>query len=88
MFNQNYFSYIGSHTILELLNANYSVVCVDNCFNSYKSEKENLPESLKRVENITGKKVKFYLVDLCNREALDGVFKEVSRIICKTNKNV
>ena len=49
--------YIGSHTCVELLNAGYEVVVVDNLYNS--SEK-----ALERVEEITGKKLKFYQADL------------------------
>ena len=58
--------YIGSHTCVELLNAGYDVV-VDNLYNS--SEK-----ALQRVEQITGKKVKFYEVDLLDQPALKDVF--------------
>lgn len=61
--------YIGSHTCVELLNAGYEVVVVDNLVNSSK-------ESLKRVEEITGKSLRFYEVDLLNRKALTNVFKE------------
>ena len=63
--------YIGSHTCVELLNANYDVIVVDNLMNSYE-------ESLKRVEKITGKKLSFYKVDLLDEEGLDGVFKKHS----------
>ena len=63
--------YIGSHTCVELLNQGYQVVVVDNLSNSSE-------ESLKRVEEITGKKVPFYLVDLLDKEALEMVFKENS----------
>lgn len=59
--------YIGSHTCVELLNAGYDVVVVDNLYNS--SEK-----ALERVEQITGKKVTFYEVDLLDQPALKGVF--------------
>ncbi|MCI9162408.1 MAG: UDP-glucose 4-epimerase GalE [Lachnospiraceae bacterium] len=59
--------YIGSHTCVELLNAGYDVVVVDNLCNSCK-------ESLNRVEEITGKKVTFYEVDLLDKPALDRVF--------------
>ena len=45
--------YIGSHTAVELLNSGYEVVVVDNLSNSCK-------ESIKRVEQITNKKVTFY----------------------------
>ena len=59
--------YIGSHTCVELLNAGYEVVVVDNLYNS--SEK-----ALERVEEITGKKLKFYQADLLDREAVKRIF--------------
>ena len=54
--------YIGSHTCVELLNAGYDVVVVDNLYNA--SEK-----ALERVEEITGKKVVFYNADIRDKEA-------------------
>lgn len=60
--------YIGSHTCVELLNAGYEIIVIDNFSNSK-------PESLHRVEALTGKKVLFYEVDLLNREAVEKVFK-------------
>ncbi|MBR6807545.1 MAG: UDP-glucose 4-epimerase GalE [Clostridia bacterium] len=59
--------YIGSHTVVELQEAGYEVVVLDNLSNS--SEK-----SLERVEAITGKKVKFYKADILDREALEDIF--------------
>lgn len=59
--------FIGSHTVVELQNAGMEVVVVDNLINSSR-------ESLKRVEKITGKPVKFYEVDVQNKEALTEVF--------------
>lgn len=61
--------YIGSHTCVELMNAGYEVAIVDNFINSK-------PESLRRIEAITGKKVRFYEVDLLDQPALDAVFAE------------
>ena len=61
--------YIGSHTVVELQSAGYDVVVVDNLSNS--SEK-----SLKRVEKITGKPVKFYKADILDRAALEEVFNK------------
>ena len=61
--------YIGSHTMVELLNAGYQVVCVDNFMNSKY-------EAVRRVENITGKKVKFYQGDIRDKEILDKIFTE------------
>ena len=59
--------YIGSHTVLELLNKNYDVVVVDNFVNSSF-------ESLRRVQNITGKTVTFYESDIRNEEKMDEIF--------------
>lgn len=66
--------YVGSHTVLELLNAGYNVICIDNLYNAYKSSNAKLPEALNRVEKLTGKSVIFYEVDICDRTALANVF--------------
>ncbi|MBR2647098.1 MAG: UDP-glucose 4-epimerase GalE [Clostridia bacterium] len=58
--------YIGSHTVLELLNKNYDVVVVDNFSNSSF-------ESLRRVQKITGKEVTFYEADIRDGEAMDKI---------------
>lgn len=59
--------YIGSHTIIELLNNDYEVVVIDNLSNSSR-------ESLRRVEQITGKNIEFHEVDVRNKDALDAIF--------------
>jgi len=61
--------YIGSHTVLTLLDAGYPVVVVDNLSNSSH-------ESLRRVEAITGKRVTFHHADLLDRDALEAIFTE------------
>lgn len=61
--------YIGTHTVVELQNAGYEVVVVDNLYNS--SEK-----ALERVEKITGKPVKFYKADILDRAALNEIFEK------------
>ncbi|TJX68848.1 UDP-glucose 4-epimerase GalE [Soehngenia saccharolytica] len=61
--------YIGSHTCVELLNAGYEVVIVDNLKNSKM-------EVLKRIEELTWKKPKFYREDLLYKDGLDRVFSE------------
>lgn len=61
--------FIGSHTCVELLDSGYEVVVVDNLCNSSK-------ESLKRVEKITGKSVKFYEADIADKAAMNKVFEE------------
>ena len=60
--------YIGSHTVIELQNAGMEVVVLDNLCNSSR-------ESLKRVEKITGKPVKFYEVDINDAAGLNTVFE-------------
>lgn len=67
--------YVGSHTALELLEAGYKVICIDNLYNAYKCATARLPESLSRVEKLTGKSLVFYDVDICDRDALSNVFK-------------
>ncbi|XP_075249770.1 UDP-glucose 4-epimerase-like [Convolutriloba macropyga] len=69
--------YIGSHTVLELLNKDYEVVVVDNCANAFKEEGTNMPESLRRIQKMTGKQITFYILDLCNRSLLQKVFQKV-----------
>lgn len=59
--------YIGSHTCVQLIEQGYEVLVVDNLINSSE-------ESLRRVETITGRKVPFFNLDLCNREVLDAFF--------------
>ena len=61
--------FIGSHTVVELQSAGYEVVVLDNLSNS--SEK-----SLERVQQITGKPVKFYKTDILDREGLNEVFEK------------
>ena len=61
--------YIGSHTCVQLLEAGYDIVVLDNLSNSSE-------ESLSRVKKITGRDFKFYKADLLDYEATDAVFAE------------
>ena len=61
--------YIGTHTLVELLNRGHDVVVVDNYVNSH-------PESLDRVREITGKSFPFYEANVCDEAALDRIFDE------------
>lgn len=63
--------YIGSHTCVELLNAGYDVVVVDNLCNSSR-------KSLERVRQITGKDVVFYEADIRDAQAMNKVFEQES----------
>ncbi|MFC0333363.1 UDP-glucose 4-epimerase GalE [Paenibacillus sepulcri] len=59
--------YIGTHTCVELLEAGYDIIVVDNFANSS-------PEALNRVKEITGKSFRFYQLDVRDRSALEAVF--------------
>ena len=61
--------YIGSHTVVELLENNYEVVIVDNIVNSKI-------DVLDKIEKITGKRPIFYQYDLCDYQDLETIFKE------------
>lgn len=61
--------YIGSHTCVELLQAGYKVIIADNLVNSREL-------AIRRVETITKKELKFYQVDLCNKEDTRKIFQE------------
>ena len=63
--------YIGSHTCVELLEAGYEVVVVDNLYNSNK-------KAIERIQQITHKEVKFYEDDILDKEALRKIFQENS----------
>lgn len=61
--------YIGSHTAVELLDAGHKVIVLDNLSNSKK-------EAINRVEEITGKSIKFYETDLLDIPGLNTIFSE------------
>ena len=61
--------YIGSHTVVELLNEGHDVVIVDNFYNSK-------PEALENIKKITGKDFKFYEIDCVDEVAMEKVFQE------------
>ena len=61
--------FIGSHTCVELIEAGYEVVIVDNLVNSKA-------ETVDKIEKITGKRPKFYEADLLDRAAVEKIFEE------------
>ena len=61
--------YIGSHTVVELIESGYEPIIIDNLSNSKI-------EVLDKLEKITGKRVKFYQNDVCDMEALNKIFDE------------
>ena len=69
--------FIGSHTCVELLDAGYEVVIIDNLSNSKK-------EVVSYIERITGKKVSFYENDVCDKDALrKEIIEKVKKIDSK-----
>lgn len=61
--------YIGSHTVLELLQEGHDVIVIDNLSNSSE-------EAIRRVESITGKTITFYKTDLLNEQEVDSIFSQ------------
>ncbi len=61
--------YIGSHTCVDLSNNGFEVVIIDNEYNSYGTV-------VGRIEKITGKAIKFYSIDLCDKDKVDAIFEE------------
>jgi len=61
--------YIGSHTCVELLNAGYDVVVVDNLYNASAI-------AVERIREITGRDLTFYEADICDRAAMNAIFDE------------
>ena len=67
--------YIGSHTCVELLQAGYEIVVADNFYNAS-------PEALRRVEQITGKKVPFVKADMTDKAQVEAIFESHPDIDC------
>ena len=65
--------YIGSHTVIELVNAGYDVVIADNFYNSS-------PKVLERLEKITGKKMTFMECDVCDEQQVEKLFSTYTDI--------
>ena len=61
--------FIGSHTVVELLNENYEVVIIDNFSNSK-------PNVVDKIKTITNKEFKFYEGDVCDKDLLQTIFNE------------
>ena len=63
------FGFIGSHTVVELLNADYEVVVIDNLSNSSLDVYDS-------IKKITGKDFKYYIENVCDEEKLDEIFSK------------
>ncbi|XP_011864355.1 PREDICTED: UDP-glucose 4-epimerase [Vollenhovia emeryi] len=74
--------YIGSHTVLELLQAGVRVVVIDNLSNAHKAANSEKPECLLRVEKLTNKNVTFVNCDITNINDLRSVFQKQSTFHC------
>ncbi len=67
--------YIGSHTVIELIEAGYDVLIADNFYNSS-------PKVIDRLQQITGKSVQFCLCDVCDEKQVDSLFSRHKDIDC------
>jgi len=67
--------YIGSHTIIEMIGTGkFTPICVDSC-------ERSTPETMNRIEKITGFRVPFYQLNICNRDSFFNIFEENRDII-------
>jgi len=66
--------YVGSHCVIELLKEDFNVICIDNFVNSHKGVE--IPESISRVQVLTGKHVTFFEADITNKDSLRQVFSK------------
>lgn len=67
--------YIGSHCVVDLLQAGYDVVAIDNFANAVGDD-DGSP-ALQRAEQITEKKIHFYRADLLNKSQINDIFDKV-----------
>ncbi|XP_076333821.1 UDP-glucose 4-epimerase-like isoform X2 [Tachypleus tridentatus] len=67
--------YVGCHVVLELLNAGYDVVAIDNFLNSVSGKENFLPPSLERVQELTNRPISFHQLDLLDFPSLTNIFK-------------
>jgi UDP-glucose 4-epimerase len=65
--------YIGSHTIVDLIDNGFEVICIDNFIRS-------TPKALEGIKAITGKEIKNYAIDLCDRIEVQRVFSKEKNI--------
>ena len=74
--------YVGSHCVLELLNAGYEVIALDNFVNAVRdpSGSSDYPESLVRVQKLSGKTCTFHEVDLLDKPAISAVFSQYPQV--------
>lgn len=74
--------YVGSHCVLELLNAGYEVIALDNFVNAVRDPTGNsdFPESLVRVQKLSGKTCTFHEVDLLDKAAISAVFTQYPEV--------
>ncbi|XP_046973602.1 UDP-glucose 4-epimerase isoform X1 [Vanessa cardui] len=70
--------YVGSHTVMSMLerseSVEFEIVVVDNLSNAYRSEGQKKPAPLRIIEEMTGKNIHFYELDIRDKEGLDKIF--------------
>uniref|UniRef100_A0A8C6TV62 UDP-glucose 4-epimerase n=1 Tax=Neogobius melanostomus TaxID=47308 RepID=A0A8C6TV62_9GOBI len=70
--------YIGSHCVVELIEAGYKPVVVDNFSNAVREGDRDLPESIQRIEKLLDTSIEFHELDLLDRPGLEKLFKKHS----------
>lgn len=78
--------YIGSHCVVDLLENGHEVVAIDNFANAVGDKDGSA--ALRRVEEITGKPITFYCVDLLDKPQINDIFDKVSRYLSYINKYI
>uniref|UniRef100_A0A8C2Z074 UDP-glucose 4-epimerase n=1 Tax=Cyclopterus lumpus TaxID=8103 RepID=A0A8C2Z074_CYCLU len=73
--------YIGSHCVLELIEAGYQPVVVDNFSNAHRGEGD-VPESIRRVEKLLDTSIEFHELDLLDQTGLEKLFKKAHVCLC------
>ena len=73
--------YIGCHCVVELLEAGYNVIVIDNCINAHINHGQDKPESLIVAEQLTNRNIYYYNVDISNKLQLSRIFENVSKLL-------
>lgn len=68
--------FIGSHCVVELIEAGFYPVVVDNFSNAVRGEGEDVPESIRRIEKLLGTSIEFHKLDLLDKPVLEKLFAE------------
>lgn len=76
--------YVGSHTVAALMEkqSDVEIVVVDNLHNAYRADGQKKPEPIRIIEEMTGRDIHFYDLDIRDAKTLCRVFEKVSKAAC------